>query len=130
MKKFLLILILLLPLAVIGQEKLTEVKTKRGQVAGYTLNTDILFEVYKDSVVMNYVNKRVVRQLEKKGLPTSVTYSGTCKIEKMGNLSSYVYKTDDWKVTVLPESSSGKSVVKIQTKDDFSGEVTEQLYYD
>ena len=111
-----------------AQEKFEEFTTTHATVAGYEFKTDILFELYKDSLVMTFTNKRVVKQMKKNGASTNVTYVATSKKEQNGGIVQYVYKTDAFKATILPSNSVGGSSVRIQTKDDFSGEVTEQIY--
>ncbi len=123
-----LMLVLLFSINLSAQEKLAEFSTNHATVAGYSMKTDILFEVYKDSLVMTFTNKRVVKQMKKTGSPTSVTYVAPYEEEKNGNLVQYVFRNDEFKASVLPNNSLGGSSVRIQTKDDFSGEVTEQLY--
>lgn len=127
MRKILLLLVLF-STNLSAQEKLAEFSTNHATIVGYSMKTDVLFEVYKDSLVMNFTNKRVVKQMKKTGNPTSVTYVAPYEEEKSGDFVQYVFRTDAFKVSVLPNNSVGGSSVRIQTKDDFSGEVTEQLY--
>lgn len=111
-----------------AQEKFEEFTTTHATVAGYEFKTDILFELYQDSLVMTFTNKRVVKQMKKNGASAYVTYIASSKKEQNGGIVQYVYKSDAFKATILPNNSVGGSSVRIQTKDDFNGEVTEQIY--
>ncbi|UAB85720.1 hypothetical protein INR75_06820 [Zunongwangia sp. SCSIO 43204] len=129
MKRLLAIAILFIGFQVSAQEKLAEFTTQNGNVPNMgNFKTQIHFTAYKDSLKMEYIDKKAAKMMEKAGQPNPIVM----RYEFIKNDNDqgvwYVAESDEVKIMVMVPDNQNPSV-KIQTRDNFTGATTEQLYY-
>ena len=132
MKKALLYLTLFFVTSIAAQEKIVEFTTTHYTVAGYNLKSKVLFQLYKDSLTMTFLDKKVVRALNKKGLNPKTKYEHSFnKKQTDGGGVEYSFRndTEDYLIRTESKATKPKPSVRIRNKDTFSGEVTDALYF-
>lgn len=92
---------------------------------------EVFFDIKPESVSMKYTGRSVIKAMEKRGMsPVKVFELPLTKSEVEGEVSIHTYQGGDTRITVtLFSEEPKKNSVKIQIKDDFTGEVSEQLYF-
>lgn len=129
MKKVLLTFGLALTfLTMLGQDQLMETSTSKLLIelpgfAPSTMSAKIAWKVYQDSIVMSYVDKKMLRRLEKSGDSPVTVYS--FPLNKEGDI--YTYQGEDIRVRLVRTSTT--DVITVTGKDNFTGEITKVMYY-
>lgn len=129
MKSIITFLIFFIGILVSAQEKIAEFTTSHSQMAGYNMKAQVKFELYKDSLIMTQIDKRVVKTFKQKGLPLSTTYVHLFKKEETPYGTQYIFRNETEDFLIIIESKAAKPSVKIRNKDTFSGHVSEQLFF-
>jgi len=129
MKRNIIYAMLFFGIALNAQEKIAEFTTTRSAIAGYNLKTKVKFKLYKDSLVMTYLDKKIIKNFVKKGLPLSTTYVHPFSKIDSPYLIQYSFRNETEDYLITTESKASKPSVKIRNKDTFSGKITEVLYF-
>lgn len=125
MKKLLFTLLITLTV-ITTQAQESEFTTTHATVGGQATKMNIHFKVYNDSLVWEYTDKKTVKMLTRMNQPTTFTMPYPMTKEVYGSNEQFKYQDKLMKIMVV---TSGKPSVKIQSKDEFSEVVTEQLYF-
>jgi hypothetical protein len=128
MKKILLFVFLTVAINVIGQEKIAEFSTMYTNVGNGITKMNIKFELYENKLVLNYLDKKTVKVMQKNGIKTSLVMTYDFKKEVNEYSEWYIYQDKSIQVVVILKGNKKPSVT-IKTKDDFTGKTTEQLYF-
>lgn len=112
-----------------GQEKIAEFITTHSKIAQYNLKTKVKFQLYKDSLVMTQIDKKIVRTFNKKGLPLSTTFAHPFNKDETTYEVQYTFRNETEDFTIITESKARKPSVRIRNKDTFSDTVTDALYF-
>lgn len=130
MKNLIFTLLAICTLNLSGQEKIADFKTSTASLLGFQeTDMNINFELYDDRLVLNYLDKSMVRALEKTGQPSYIEFPYGLKRESNEMAVWYKYQDETIQIMVMLEGNPRKSVT-IKTIDDFTNEVTSnQLYY-
>ena len=131
MRKTIMSLMLFLTISVTAQEKIFEFTTTHYTVAGYNLKSKVLFELYKDSLTMTFLDKKVVKSLLKKGISPKTTYVYQFNMEQNDGGVEYIFRneTEDYLIRTDSKATKPKPSIRIRTKDTFSGEITDAIYF-
>ncbi|MBL4879803.1 MAG: hypothetical protein JKX82_00630 [Oleispira sp.] len=112
-----------------AQEEIAEFITTHSKIAEYSLKTKVKFQLYKDSLVMTQIDKKVVRSFNKKGLPLSTSFIHPFKKDETSHAVHYTFRNETEDYTIILESKAAKPSVRIRNKDTFSNTVTDALYF-
>lgn len=93
------------------------------------LNTKVKFELWHDSLVQTQMDKKIVKSFIKKGLPLSTTYSYSFVKTETQSEIQYTYQNETEDFQIITKSKVRKPMVRIRTKDNFSGNITDALYF-
>ncbi len=129
MKKIhILLLIAFSSYSINAQEKIIEFKTTHGNIGSGAIEIPILFELYTDKLVLNYIDKKQIKQMVKIGQATSqiFPYTFTKEVNQLSVL--YKYETAEIQIMVILEGNPKPSVT-IKSKDSFLGTVTSNQVY-
>lgn len=129
MKIFLTIILLLTYSIFSAQEKIAEFTTTHYTIMGQTMKVQTKFELYKDSLIVRQIDKRIVKSFNKKGLPLSTTYVHSFLKEENVYGVQYTFRNETEDFLIITESKASKPSAKIRNKDTFSDKVVEQLYF-
>jgi len=122
MKKIAITIVLLLMTLPIFSQKIT-ITTTQFDIRGSTgTEMTIVWEVYQDSLVMTYTDKKTIKMMNRLNQPTEhiIPY----KLTK-DSTGTYKYQDDKMRILVMPMHNS----VRMSTKDDFTNTSTDVLYY-
>lgn len=128
MKISLTLLIFITSFSLSAQEKLAEFTTSHAQVMGVSTKMDVLFKVYQDSLVMTYMDKRIIKQMEKMGMPVTTRFVHPFVKQDLPHGVHYTFRNETLDFTIQTGSKALKPSVLIRHKDTFSNEVTEQVF--
>lgn len=128
MKKILVFTFLLMSISLVAQEKIAEFCTTHANVGSGVTKMNIKFELYENKLVLNYLDKKTVKVMQKNGMKTSLVMSYDFKKEVNEYSEWYKYQDKSVQVVVILKGNKKPSVT-IKTKDDFTDKVTEQLYF-
>jgi len=131
MKKAIIYLMMFFGVAISAQEKVIEFTTTRWAIGDINIKSKVHFELYKDFLIMTYLDKKIVKRLAKKGVNPTTTfeYSFNKRQTNGGIEYSYQSDTEDFLIRTESDAIKPKPSVKISNKDSFSGVVTNSLYF-
>lgn len=128
MKKVLLLLFILLSSFIYSQEKVAEFVTTHANVGLGVNKMKIRFDLYKDKLVFNYLDKSTIKAMKKSGLGSSLIMKHDF-IKETNELSEwYKFENENLQIIIILKGNSNPSV-SIKTKDSFTGKTTEQTYF-
>ncbi len=136
---FTLIIISISCFSLSAQDKIAEFITTRISLAanqnGHINNgatsakMEIKFQLFEDKLILNYLDKKTIKSMEKIGQPTNLEFPYVFSKESNNQAVWYKYQDDAIQIMVMLEGNPTPSVT-IKSKDDFTGKVTSnQLYY-
>ena len=111
-----------------SQEMITEFNTSHVSGLGNMSKMQMNFKVYNDSLVMSYLGKNIVKMMEKRGIPTKVTYTHPFELTATDIMEMYVFRSDEEDFQIVTKNKAGLPSVRIRKKDTFSNEVVEMVY--
>jgi len=110
-----------------SDKPITVLNTNKMSASGMVASSKYNFKIYNDSLIMEYIGGMGYNKAVKKGLPLKTIHKIKCKVEALGNINSYLYQNE--KISIRITQDNTKVSVLFRTKDNFSGQVTEILYY-
>ena len=80
---------------------------------------------------MTFLDKKVVKALNKKGLSPKTKYEHSFNKKQTDGGVEYSFRndTEDYLIRTESKATKPKPSVRIRNKDTFSGEVTDALYF-
>ncbi|WP_299626749.1 hypothetical protein [uncultured Tenacibaculum sp.] len=128
MKKLIILLFVSLPLIGFSQEKISEFTTTHANTSMGVVKMDVMFKLYNNKLVLNYLDKNTGTTTEKSGMEPVLTMPYVFSKESSEGSESYKYEDEKIQIMITLKENS-KSSVSIKTKDNFSNKTTEQLYF-
>lgn len=128
MKTVISILLLMLSFSLTAQEKLAEFTTTHAQAMGATHKIQVKFELYQDSLVMIQMEKSVLKEYGKMGMPAATSFVHPFVREEYPNVVLYKFRNETLDFIINLGSKGMKPSVIMKQKDTFSNEVTEQVF--
>lgn len=129
MKKLLNSLILMVSFYCMAQEATLEFTTNHVQITGFAIEKPAhQFQQFSDKLVLHYKDKNVLKLLEKQGVESSITmpYSFTKKVST--GISVYEFQNNEVKILITVQDGLKSPIVKMTTKDNFTGATSEAIY--
>lgn len=113
---------------VFSQDVLESFETTHATTTGMTVKMKLKIEVFKDKLVLNYLDKKTIKQMKKSNMDASIVFPYALEKKVNGNVVTYEFRNDTTFIQVIAKGNPTPSLV-IKTKDDFTGNVTEQMYF-
>jgi hypothetical protein len=112
-----------------AQEKITEFTTTHSNFGTGNIKLPILFELYDNRLVLNYIDKEVIKQMVKIGQQPTQIFSYQFTKEEYGENIIYKYEDKQIQIMVIWKGNPKPSVT-IKSKDSFLGTtLTNQIFF-
>lgn len=101
-------------------------ETKNMSLMGSLMRTTMNFKLYNDSLVSTMISGLGINQMKKNNIPLTSVYPYKFEKTTLGN--SFTYKFENETISIIITYNK-KFIVLIRTKDSFSGQIAEIMYY-
>lgn len=121
-------LMLFMSISTFAQDKIAEFTTTHVQALGSNTKMEVKFELYQDSLVMIQLDKNIIKQYKKMGMPVSTSF--VYPFEKLESPAGiyYTFRNETLDFTIAVGQKAIKPSVVMRQKDTFTNEVMEQIF--